>query len=224
MFDEMVLIIKGMATRIASTVNDWIRTVTSTGVDPIEVRRKLDEEIEMGRIITEMKNFAIASVPGYTGKLIQRFADDTLRDLINKKRAKGFQYDPAGVYTQENYGINTDGYDRELHVIKPISKAVMLEMERWITMDDNKVCPNCIPRHNKFDTYRNWLKRGIPPYYRCYGTCRCKLVPSLVVGEDDVPDAIILPKQPKFTWFATLHGRPIDPATGRYLDGKRENY
>jgi hypothetical protein len=51
---------------------------------------------------------------------------------------------------------------------------------RWITVQDQKVCPDCMPRHNQSATMEAWEFMGLPRtgWSVCRDNCRCVLVDS----------------------------------------------
>lgn len=51
---------------------------------------------------------------------------------------------------------------------------------RWVTVEDKRVCPDCMPRHNKVKTFEAWEVLGFPRtgWSVCRDNCRCVLVDS----------------------------------------------
>ncbi len=52
------------------------------------------------------------------------------------------------------------------------------QMLRWVTVQDNKVCPDCLPRHGNEKTLELWEVEGLPRsgWSVCRNHCRCVLV------------------------------------------------
>lgn len=54
------------------------------------------------------------------------------------------------------------------------------KMMRWITVQDQRVCDDCMPRHNKSKTMEAWEVLGLPRtgWSVCRDNCRCVLADS----------------------------------------------
>ena len=50
----------------------------------------------------------------------------------------------------------------------------------WITVQDDKVCPDCAPRHRRKEKWVKWEVLGLPAtgWSVCRSHCRCTLAPT----------------------------------------------
>lgn len=65
----------------------------------------------------------------------------------------------------------------------------------WITVRDNRVCPDCEPRHNQIETLAHWQEIGMPKsgFSVCADRCRCMLMPAEYADEEiDTSKPVIL--------------------------------
>jgi hypothetical protein len=68
----------------------------------------------------------------------------------------------------------------------------------WITIGDNRVCPDCVARDRVTKTDDEWESEGLPRegFTRCGDLCRCDLIPDDIVGDaseeilDELPEGI----------------------------------
>jgi len=53
-------------------------------------------------------------------------------------------------------------------------------LERWVSVQDNRVCEDCEARHGHVQTHADWEQDGLPGSDNtvCDGNCRCELVPD----------------------------------------------
>jgi len=57
------------------------------------------------------------------------------------------------------------------------------ENETWVAVLIN-TCPDCLPRHGKTNSHKQWTILGLPRsgFSVCKGSCQCTLLPASVVG------------------------------------------
>ena len=70
---------------------------------------------------------------------------------------------------------------------------------QWVSVGDNKVCPDCETRHGDEGTLEYHQTLGLPAsgFSVCQTNCRCKLVPINYKGENLDEPLIRKPKQEK---------------------------
>lgn len=205
--NPLKVIIQGIAQRTASAVNDWIFGMKNTGMSDAKIKARLGEELEVGRIISEMRRFATANVPGYTGELLHRFGRDTLMDDLKireadailasqGKRTRVETDNAAAAKTAwEKQGIDTTSWT-EGKLPDPPPDADLNEVFKWIAVMDSNTCGICGGNHGREKTLREWSEIGEPRSGACRGerNCRCMLIPTGVVKSGDIPESIRIPR------------------------------
>lgn len=207
----LLILIQGIASRVASAVNDWVFGMKQTGMNDAAIKTRLAQEIEAGRIITEMKNFAQAFVPGYAGDLVRRFGRDTVAQRIKDMRTRDFERirledtpESRRRIEELEKKILIDAYNEgELLPVPPESD--MGQKYIWISVRGKNTCWPCWNRHGEEKTMEGWINAGVPRSNFCLGgwRCRCELVPMEALDPDDIPDEIVVPPPPpreKFVW------------------------
>lgn len=207
MANSLKIIIKGIAERISSQVNDWVFGMKDSGMSDEVISRRLDEELEFGRIITEMKKFAEVKIPGYVGELTQRFARDTLtaeekskraKDLLQEMRDKSMPTEKTmeAIAEWERRGIDTSSWG-EGGMPDPPPDAELEDSFVWVAIMDKATCDVCEGNHGEIKTLAEWSEIGLPRSGACFGreSCRCLLVPELNISEGDIPESIKIPRE-----------------------------
>jgi len=200
----MKILIRGFAERVASSVNDWAFGLTEAGADSEVVVDRLRDELKGGRVLGEMRRFATAFVPGYTGEIVNRFGRDTLAD---KKLAKSL-LDEVRMTREERQAAeeakrNLEEPDRipwtvdeeALPEIPP--DADLDQLYYWVAIHDANTCEVCEGNSELgAQTLRDWAEIGEPRSGACAGEwrCRCVLVPADDLPEGGIPGSIQLPK------------------------------
>jgi hypothetical protein len=61
-----------------------------------------------------------------------------------------------------------------------------IEMVKWVTVSDTRVCPDCVIRHNRIEALDTFKLIGLPGsgFSVCRDHCRCIYVPASYKGED----------------------------------------
>jgi hypothetical protein len=56
----------------------------------------------------------------------------------------------------------------------------------WVTVQDNRRCEDCAPRHNQIKSLLEWEQEGLPKsgWSRCDERCRCMIMPSVFADEE----------------------------------------
>lgn len=56
----------------------------------------------------------------------------------------------------------------------------------WVTVEDNRVCNDCQPRHNQIKTLLEWEQIGMPKsgWSVCDERCRCIIMPAVFASEN----------------------------------------
>lgn len=56
----------------------------------------------------------------------------------------------------------------------------------WISVGDNRVCPDCLSRHKQVKTLKEWFNVGIPGggFTLCLSSCRCIILPTEYVDDE----------------------------------------
>lgn len=95
----------------------------------------------------------------------------------------------------------------------------------WITIGDNRVCPDCVARDGQTQTDAEWEEQGLPRegFTRCGDLCRCDLMPVDIADEAiedieaELPDGVDvddIKKQVVDDLFSRIR---FDKASGRAL-------
>lgn len=204
----MLLVIKGIASRVSSAVNDWVFGMKETGMGDSKVKMRLIEDLEASRITNEMLKFAQVRIPGYVGELTNRFARDTLSDEYKRQQQNAQQAEAiiAGLHkkgnentqdvedvvkTWEKQGIDTSAWEEgQLPSVPP--SADLNDLYTWIAIEDKNTCEVCDANHGETKTLKEWAEIGEPRSGACAGEqrCRCLLVLADTINPDDIPETI----------------------------------
>lgn len=216
----LLLILQGIASRVASAVNDFVFGLRETGMNEAAIERRLKEEIEAGRIISEMKKFAQVFIPGYSGDIVRRFARDTISERI--RRAK--EYVDRGIEgikliqtpemdridAERQKKIITDAYENGelLDIPHPAEQGQQFV---WISIRNRNTCDECRSRHGREETLRAWIDLGLPRSSVCFGgfLCNCELMPIEALEPDDIPEELQVPApEPREKWVWVVMEEP----------------
>lgn len=215
---RLMITIEGVADRTASKLLEIISIMRSNGLTDSEIRAQVVELLTRGGVddpITEMRNFAKASVPGYVGEMTYMFARDTIADrktrvttayeaaklLLDKGVAQPSTPLPPGtLYVTEDGEFFIDKsiqkiIDDKVAIINnegdieliPSSEPKEDDKFLWMAVIDGATCPNCISVHGDIQTMAYWVSNGLPQSWFCYGhsRCRCVLIPQVSLSDSD---------------------------------------
>lgn len=216
---RLLITIEGIAERTVSRILEIMTTMRSNGLTDEEIRAQVTELLTRGGAdnpLTEMQNFAKASVPGYVGEMTYMFARDTIADRTTRVKTayeaakllldKGIAQ-PSTPLPPGTIYVTEDGeflIDKSIQKILD-DKVALLNDEGdielipstepkegdkflWMAVIDGATCPNCIGVHGDIQTMEYWIANGLPQSWFCYGhsRCRCVLIPQVALSASDV--------------------------------------
>jgi hypothetical protein len=208
---DLLIMIRGIAARTVSAVNDFIFGLKRSGMADDSIKRRVAEEILRGRIINEVSSFARVFIPGYSGEAVRRFGRDTVAERIKRMRAADFDRidlieTPQMIRDREaaERRIVTEAYEDGEFLDVP-EEPDQSQQFIWISIRNKNTCEECYSRHGQEATMDEWMERGLPRTSACYGgyNCNCDLVASEVLEPDDIPDELqVDPPAPRerFEW------------------------
>jgi hypothetical protein len=181
-------------------IEQSIKIMKASGMTKTAVKKILKQDFDNdGRIFSGFKR-------GIQDVVVKSIGDQAQRSYEHKimqwdKLTKSF-IDPSADFIQNVYGkqrldrkniIWTDEnffYDYDIKTKKlnkdPI-EGVEKPLYKWVTVKDNKVCPDCTPRHGQVKSMKDWRLIGLPRsgWSVCRSRCRCVLE-----YEKSIPDGI----------------------------------
>lgn len=199
--------IDGIVDTISGKMERFLEWMRVSGMSDEAALRRIKLELEGGQMLSELRSFATAKVPGFVGDLTFRFARDSVavaqKDLnayqealakLNERNDQpaAAKPDPEErtrlqeiVSAYERQGVMIEGADSELP--EPPPDADLNDEYLWITVHDQRVCEVCAENHNVVHTLRDWAEIGEPRSGACLGdqNCRCILVPADAVSDED---------------------------------------
>ncbi len=191
--ERLRIIIRGVSQRTASAVDSLVEELKTSGMSDAGIIARVNAEIETGKILSEMRNFATVRVPGVLADSVFRFARDTLSD--KQKLLDRFKKIEATIATQngekptpEQTAAAREIFDAEnidttswfeQPEMQPPPDADMEELYMWVAVEDKNTCSVCAGNHGAVDTLKRWAEIGEPRSGACLGdeNCRCILVP-----------------------------------------------
>jgi hypothetical protein len=205
-FDRLRIVIDGIADRVSSAVDSLADEMTAAGASPDAIKTRIEMEMKSGRILSEMRDFAKARVPGFAGDMAFRFARDTLSDKQKqddfrarlreeKETLKVIEDDKTrGMSAMEEETLS-DRQDQAQAIIEamqtldidigayvgdqfpePPPDAPLTDGYLWIAVKDKNTCEICEGNHGEIKTLAEWSAIGEPRSGACLGESRCRCV------------------------------------------------
>jgi hypothetical protein len=137
----------------------------------ISVALEISITAQAQRTAITLKEFVdLQRLAGLSNTQIENILFD---DLINSGRIFG--------EFKRSLGITSIGKMNELANIAEYAEQTDGNSEerlRWLTVEDERVCPDCAPRHGQVESFSTWVEIGLPKsgWSVCRHFCRCKLV------------------------------------------------
>jgi hypothetical protein len=177
------------------TLGDAVRTMLEDGMSPANVEATLLADLDaggrrfFGPMFKGLRETALGGIDRAMDAMEMVAYDDRLKaasqSLVNAS-VKGASKALDGATKAD---LSTPGPE---------------SLETWITVMDDKVCPDCSPRHGVTQTRVEWAQVGRPRWGTtiCGPHCRCKLIPAAAAvadGEirDDLKESIRVPRRAK---------------------------
>lgn len=186
--------ITGTAERTVSKIKEFITGLFSTGASEKTIKTRLDDEIKNGSTeLSELQQFATKILPGFITDAIFDTARDTLtdrqkkiealKDLIAQKASELDAPELDKIFKEQ--GIDATAMLPEQLDI-PV-EALPSELFVWLAIEDKNTCDICGNNHLVIKTLEQWADVGLPRAGACRGGsyCRCILVPSNVLSDDE---------------------------------------
>ena len=205
--DRLEITIDGVASRTVSAVDDLVHELKTSGMNDAAIRARVMQEVEGGKVLSELRNFATARCPGFFGDMTFRFARDTLAaeqaaadalTSVRQERIDAMEKMVIGLDGEEKtrqeailetykaQGIDTTAFEGE-ELPEPPPDANLEDEYMWVAVEDNRTCDVCSGNHGEINTLGDWSAIGEPRSGACMGdqNCRCILVPTSAMSEGD---------------------------------------
>jgi len=202
--ERLEIVIQAAAAKARATVGEAVQQMRGTGMKESAIRDRLQADLdEGGQLMADLRNFAAAKVPGWTGDIVSRFANDTLSDFerrqayrkrTEEEKAEKSAPERQAALDQQKELIEKAGVDVGNLTLddkpEPPPDAPLTSEWRWVAVLDANVCGVCEGNHGRVKTLREWAEIGEPRSGTCAGAerCRCILIP-----EDSLKGAPIPP-------------------------------
>jgi hypothetical protein len=185
-------IIAGVAARTASAADSLVDELRTSGMSEASIIERVKAEMQAGKLLNEMRQFAGVRAPGIIADSVFRFARDTLSDRqkdiarfkeieadIEKRNAEppSDEQMAAVEAAMDSQGIDVSAWvaDQEM---SPPPDAILEDSYLWVAVQDNRTCSICEGNHGDVKTLSAWVDIGEPRSGACLGdqSCRCLLV------------------------------------------------
>jgi len=194
---RLEVIISGVAHRTVSAVDSLVEELRATGMGDKAINQRVQQELESGPVLAEMRRFATARAPGVMGDMVFRFARDTT--ALEARRAKDIAMFKQ-IAADQKAADATPMTDEQLAAVEKTAREQNIDASAfladempvppadddpealylWVAVEDRNTCETCAGNHGEVKTMSEWTDIGEPRAGACAGgeNCRCVLVPT----------------------------------------------